>query len=193
MNNFNFIFIGDSLTFGYGVHKEQSWVYNLNREFSLSSLNKACNGDTSTGILSRYYKDVIKYSPKKIFLMCGTNDLLMGKKTKDIVDNLEVMIKDALEINSKIILGIPPNVIGSMAEVLFSPSSFYNYTEEELPHLQSEIINLCNKYNVCYIDFYKLTFNRKDLYLDGIHLNSKGHHLMFEQFSQQFSNDFLRE
>lgn len=191
MNNIDFIFIGDSLTFGYGVHKEQSWVYNIQRELSLSSLNKACNGDTSTGILSRYYRDVINYSPKNIFIMCGTNDLLMGKKTKDIIDNLELMIKDALNINAKIILGIPPNIIGSMAEKLFMPSSFYNYTEEELPHLQSEIINLCSKYNISYIDFYKITWNKRDLYLDGVHLNSKGNDLMFKSFLKHLSNNFI--
>lgn len=188
MNNIDIIFIGDSLTFGYGVHKESSWVYNLTRELSLSFLNKACNGDTSTGILSRYYNDVIKYNPKNIFLMCGTNDLLMGKKVEDIISNIEFMIKDALQINAQIILGIPPMIIGSMAAELFSPSSFYNYTEEQLPHLQSEILKLCSQFNLPYIDFYEMTWNKKELYLDGVHLNEKGHNLMFENFLEQFKN-----
>lgn len=192
MSNIDIIFIGDSLTFGYGVHENQSWVYNLGRELSLSYLNKARNGDTSTGILSRYYRDVIKYSPRNIFLMCGTNDLLMGKKTKDIIDNLELMIKDALDIDSKIILGIPPMIIGSMAKTLFMPSSFYDYTEEEIPHLQLEIIKLCSKYNIPYIDFYEMTWNKKHLYLDGVHLNVEGHDLMFKNFLQQFGNYFIK-
>lgn len=184
------IFIGDSLTFGYGVHTNELWAYNVTRELSLTSLNKACNGDTSTGILTRYYNDVIKYNPKTVFLMCGTNDLLMGKKTETIINNIEFMIKDCLDINSQIIIGIPPMIIGSMAEELFSPSSFYRYTEENLPILRKCLIDLCNKFKVKYIDFYELTLNRRELYLDGVHFNPKGHTVMFEGFISKFK-DFL--
>lgn len=185
------IFIGDSLTFGYGVHKTELWAYNVARELSLSYLNNACNGDTSTGILTRYYNDVIVHSPKTTFLMCGTNDLLMGKKIKSIIDNLEFMIKDSLSSGSQVVIGIPPFIIGEMAEELFSPSSFYKYTEESLPELRAQIISICNKFNVYYIDFYNLTLNNESLYLDGVHLNPEGHRIMFESFLSKFKDILL--
>ena len=111
-NNFDIIFFGDSLTFGYGVPKQNSWVYKLTQKFSFSSLNKACNGDTTTSMLSRYYNDVLIHCPAKIFIMGGTNDLLLGRSVASIIDNLEIMIKDGININSEIIIGVRLKLLG---------------------------------------------------------------------------------
>ena len=185
-SNFDIIFFGDSLTFGYGVPKQNSWAYKIAHELYPSSLNKACNGDTTTSMLSRYYNDVLKYNPSKIFIMCGTNDLLLGRSVASIIDNIELMIKDAININSKVIIGIPPKIIGSMANELFSQSHLYDYAEKELFILKTELINLCNKYKLEFINFYYLTINNNDIYLDGIHLTSSGHELMYKEWLNIF-------
>lgn len=185
-NHFDIIFFGDSLTFGYGVPKQNSWAYKIANEFYPSSLNKACNGDTTTSMLSRYYKDVLKYAPSKIFIMCGTNDLLLGRSVTSIIDNIELMIKDAVNINSKVIIGIPPKIIGRMANELFSPSHLYDYAEKELLTLRTKLINLCEKYKLEFINFYDFTLNEDDIYLDGIHLTSLGHELMFKKWLTTF-------
>ncbi|MGN2339625.1 GDSL-type esterase/lipase family protein [Clostridium cagae] len=180
------IFLGDSLTFGYGVPKKDSWVYKIQNNLNLTSLNKGCNGDTSTGMLTRYYEDVIKYTPNKIFIMCGSNDLLLGRTVKSIIENIELMIKEALEINSNAIIGIPPSIIGDMANKSFSSSPFYRYAEENLTKLKEEIINLTINYNLSYIDFYSITLNNSDIYLDGIHLNSFGNDIMYKNAISYF-------
>ena len=185
-NNYDIIFFGDSLTFGYGVPKQNSWAYKIAHELYPSSLNKAYNGDTTTSMLSRYYKDVLKYTPSKIFIMCGTNDLLLGRSVTSIIDNIELMIKDAVNINSKVIIGIPPKIIGRMANELFSPSHLYDYAEKELLTLRTELINLCEKYKLEFINFYDFTLNEDDIYLDGIHLTSLGHELMFKKWLTTF-------
>ena len=185
-NHFDIIFFGDSLTFGYGVSKQNSWAYKISHELYPSSLNKACNGDTTTSMLSRYYNDVLTYTPSKIFIMCGTNDLLLGRSVISIVDNIELMIKDALNINSTLIIGIPPKIIGRMANELFSSSHLYDYAEKELLTLKNELIKLCNKYKLQYINFYDLTLNYDDIYLDGIHLTALGHELMFKKWLATF-------
>lgn len=174
------IFFGDSLTYGYGVSKENSWVYRSSNELHINYLNKAQNGDTTPSMLSRYYSDVLRYKPPRIFIMGGTNDLLCGRSVASIIENIEIMIKDAFNIDSKVILGIPPDIIPSMAEKLFMPSSFYNYTEQNLSKLRTELIDLSNKYNTGLIDFYSLGFT-KDLYIDGLHLTSKGNEIMFKE------------
>ena len=175
------IFFGDSLTFGYGVKKEYCWITKIINKCNLNAKNSGCNGDTTVSMLSRYYKDVLLYCPNKIFIMGGSNDLMMGRTTNSIIENLELMIRDALILNSTVIIGIPPNIFGNMAYRLFSESSFYNYVEKELPNLRSSLINLCDKYNLSYIDFYNLTLDKCDLYLDGVHLNINGHDAMYEQ------------
>jgi len=180
-NNFDIIFFGDSLTLGYGVHKQNSWVYKLTKKFSFSSLNKACNGDTTTSMLSRYYNDVLIHCPYKIFIMGGTNDLLLGRSVTSIIDNLEIMIKDGVNINSEIIIGIPPKIIGKMANSLFSPSHLYAYAESELLTLKDELIKLCINYGIPFINFYDLILDKNDIYLDGIHLTALGHELLYKE------------
>lgn len=181
-NNIDIIFLGDSLTYGYGVPKEKSWVYLTGSNLNLNYLNKGKNGDTTPSMLSRYYSNVLKYNPSKIFIMGGTNDLLCGRNVGYIIDNIELMIKDALCINSKIIIGIPPTLIGYMANELFFPSSFYEYAEIELQNLHNKLIQLCEKYSVSYIDFYSLKLNKENLFTDGIHLNSLGNEIMSNAF-----------
>lgn len=181
MCNVDIIFFGDSLTFGYGVSKENSWVYKASQELSLSVLNKGRNGDTTASMLTRFYNDVLILHPKKVFIMGGTNDLLLGRSVSSIIENLELLIKDSLYINSQVIIGIPPKIVGKMANKLFSPSHLYNYAEIEIIKLRDELINLCNIYNLSFIDFYKLTLTNDDIYLDGLHLNSVGHKLMYNE------------
>ena len=83
--NTDIIFFGDSLTYGYGVSKENSWVYRSSNELHINYLNKAQNGDTTPSMLSRYYSDVLKYKPARIFIMGGTNDLLCGRSVASII------------------------------------------------------------------------------------------------------------
>lgn len=185
-NNLDIVFLGDSLTFGYGVSKESSWVYKTAHKLKLNYINKGKNGDTTSAMLTRYDSDVLSHKPSYIFIMGGTNDLLCGRNVDYIVDNIELMIKDALSLKSKIIIGIPPIIIGCIANELFCPSSFYDYTEANLPILHDKLINLCKKYSVTYLDFYSLPLNNKNLFNDGIHLNSLGNEIMSNEFINCF-------
>ena len=67
--NIDIIFLGDSLTYGYGVPKEKSWVYLTAKRLNLNYLNKSQNGDTTPSMLSRYYSNVIKYNPAPIAIV----------------------------------------------------------------------------------------------------------------------------
>ena len=89
---------------------------------------------------------------------------------------------------SKIIIGIPPIIISSDARRLFMECDTYDYCEKNLPVLKSELLNLCNKYSLKYMDLYSLTLNNldKDIFLDGIHLNPSGQKLIFEEAKKFF-------
>ncbi|MBE6048376.1 MAG: GDSL family lipase [Clostridium sp.] len=182
MNNI-LVLIGDSLTFGYGVPKKDSWAYKLSKILpDIKVINKSINGDTTPSMLSRYYNDVVSLNPSEIFIMGGTNDLLCGRSVKSIIDNIELMIKDSKD--SKIILGIPPYLNKQMAEKLFLPSDLYSYCIKSLPILRKELIKLCNQHFITYVDFYSLTAinSAKNIYIDGVHLNSLGNNLLLDEF-----------
>jgi len=185
----NFIFIGDSLTFGYGVPKNKSWIetfknYSLSHDLDFSIINKGINGNTTTDMLNRFTEDVTMLSPKAIFIMGGTNDLLSNRSLVQITENIELMLKEAFTKTSNIFIGIPPRIIKEDAYRLFMPSPTYDYCEISLPSLREELIKLCNNYKVKYIDFYNmsLTLNSKEIFIDGIHFNEKGHKLIFNEF-----------
>ncbi|MBD7915144.1 GDSL family lipase [Clostridium sp. Sa3CUN1] len=185
MNN-NFVLIGDSLTFGYGVSKSNSWVeglknYIISKNINYTIFNKGINGNTTTDMLNRFTEDVINLNPNKIFIMGGTNDLLSNRQVSSIVDNIELMIKESLSKTNDIIIGIPPRIIKEDAKRLFMPSLTYDYCEKNLENLKVALINLCNNYNVKFIDFYSLTLNN-NIYIDGIHFNNEGHKIFLEEF-----------
>ena len=50
----DFIFLGDSLTFGYGVKPKDNWVHKLSEYLKLNILNKGVNGNPTTDMLCRY-------------------------------------------------------------------------------------------------------------------------------------------
>ena len=182
----NFVLIGDSLTFGYGVSKSNSWVeglknYIISKNINYTIFNKGINGNTTTDMLNRFTEDVINLNPNKIFIMGGTNDLLSNRQVSSIVDNIELMIKESLSKTNDIIIGIPPRIIKEDAKRLFMPSLTYDYCEKNLENLKVALINLCNNYNVKFIDFYSLTLNN-NIYIDGIHFNKEGHKLFLEEF-----------
>lgn len=179
--NKKLVLLGDSLTFGYGVNKKDSWAYNLSKHLPFEIINKGINGDTTSSMLDRFYEDVSSLNPDYVFVMGGSNDLLCGRTISSIIANIEEIIKDYSSKN--IIIGIPPCIIKKMAEKLFMPSSLYTYLETSLPLLRTELIDLCNTYSIKYIDFYSLTLNNidKNIFIDGIHLNSLGNNLMLNE------------
>lgn len=182
MNN-KFILLGDSLTFGYGVCKSNSWAYKLSLNCNYTVINKGINGDTTISMLDRFYTDVILNNPKKLFIMGGTNDLLCGKTVSSIIDNISIMINDAKGNNIETIIGIPPSIIKEKANILFMPSSYYNYCEDNLPLLKDALITLCNANNIKFIDLYSLTKKNinNDIFVDGIHLNKLGNELILKE------------
>ncbi|MDV4149529.1 GDSL-type esterase/lipase family protein [Clostridium sp. AL.422] len=196
LNHNNFIFIGDSLTFGYGVNKNKCWIEILrdsilSSSINLNIINKGINGNTTTDMLNRFTEDVIKLNPYTVFIMGGTNDLLSNRHLSLILDNIELMIKEAQTKTNNIIIGIPPRIVKEDAYRLFMPSSTYDYCENTLPILRDKLIKLCESYKVKYIDFYNLTanLNQKEIYLDGIHLNENGHKILFESFIKMLDLD----
>ncbi len=51
--------IGDSLTFGYGVHLSQRWTRLCAQEDGLEFVNEGINGDTTGGMLARMQGGVL--------------------------------------------------------------------------------------------------------------------------------------
>jgi len=116
-NNKSILFLGDSLTEGLGVNKENAFpklVENLINEKlkkDITIINGGVSGSTTSDGLSRL-KWYLKRKPFLVFVALGANDGLRGLDLKQSKKNLEEIILYAKESNAKVILAgmlIPPN------------------------------------------------------------------------------------
>lgn len=183
MSKKTIVLLGDSLTYGYGVHKKESWAYKLNYIENLNVINKGVNGSTTTDMLNRFTKDVINLNPDIIFIMGGTNDVLSNKNLSFAINNIKLMIKEGLTITKNIIIGIPPTVYKTNNSYFISFET-YDYVFENLKKLRLNLINLCEELKVSYIDFFtetSLSEYYNDIFIDGVHLNALGNNLIYEK------------
>lgn len=172
--------IGDSLTYGYGVPKENSWIHLVSEISNNTFINSGLNGDTTSGMLFRFQEDLIDLKPDKAFIMGGTNDFLMGYKLQNTIENMSVIIDECISNNITPYLGIQMKVDKKLAELYWSSYINYDEVNSKIEEYRKQLIKKCEKANLIYFDFYNIFENnlQKNLYIDGIHPSIYGHKLM---------------
>jgi acyl-CoA thioesterase-1 len=160
------LFLGDSLTAGYGVEKEQAYPAlvekELNKKYSVKVLNGGVSGSTTASGLSRL-RWFLKAKPDILVLILGANDGLRGVKLDESKKNLEKIILKAKAEGLKIIL----------AGMMLPPNYGKEYTEK----FKKMYIDLKEKYELPWIPFIlKDVAGLEEMNIeDGIHPNNKGH------------------
>lgn len=178
--------IGDSLTTGYGVFRNECWVSIIRDKLKIDILNKGINGDTTAGMLSRSFRDVVENNPTHVIIMGGCNDFMGGRSLNMVKDNLSELIKEALMYNIVPIVGIEPEIDEFLAKKKWSGSLDYKKINEVEKEYRNWIIKFCKENSICYIDFYNCFYenlksiNSRQLLIDGIHPSILGHKLMAE-------------
>jgi acyl-CoA thioesterase-1 len=102
------LFIGDSLTEGYGVPKEKSYpslvASSLKKKgLKIKLLNGSVSGSTTASGLSRL-RWFLKAKPNILILALGANDGLRGVKLSDSEKSLRKIIKLAINNKIKVVL-----------------------------------------------------------------------------------------
>lgn len=165
------LFLGDSLTAGYGVKPEEAYpslIQNKLKEeqyHNVKIINESISGSTTTNAKSRLEKQ-LKLKPDVLLLALGANDGLRRFNLKKTKNNLAKAIKLAKENNIIVILaGMKiPTILGK------------NYSEE----FEKLFIDLAKDLNIHFVPFLlegvggKPEFNQPD----RVHPNSKGHQKM---------------
>lgn len=109
-------FIGDSLTAGYGIQKEQAFPAVIKRLLAqkghkIRAINAGISGSTSASAIRRV-KWQLKGKPNIIVLALGANDGLRGLPQKSTKENLIQSIQMAKKSKIKVLLlgmKVPPN------------------------------------------------------------------------------------
>ena len=111
------VVLGDSLSSGYGLGGEKSWVTLLEdrlraEAYGYKVVNASIAGDTSSGGLARLPKLLSDYQPAIVIVELGGNDGLRGQPPAQLRRNLEEIIDLAQAAGAKTLLTgiqIPPN------------------------------------------------------------------------------------
>ena len=109
--------LGDSLSAGYGMPIEKSWVSLLQRRlqergFPHRVVNASISGDTTSGGLSRLPAALERDRPAIIVLELGANDGLRGQSPATISENLARLIELSQQAGARVLLAemrVPPN------------------------------------------------------------------------------------
>jgi acyl-CoA thioesterase-1 len=111
------VVVGDSLSSGYGLAAEQSWVAMLSRRLEAEAygyevVNASIAGDTSAGGLARLPRLLEAHSPALVVIELGGNDGLRGQPVAALRANLAKMIELSQARGARVLLAgmqIPPN------------------------------------------------------------------------------------
>ena len=162
------LFLGDSLTEGLGVNKENAFpklvqtMIQKELKKDIVVINGGVSGSTTSDGLTRL-KWYMKRKPSIIFIALGANDGLRGLNLIQSQKNLEEIIKYAKKSKSKVLLAgmlIPPNY-----GITYSQDFKNMYQEIKI------------KYELKSMDFLlEGVAGKKELnQADGIHPNEEGH------------------
>lgn len=130
------VVLGDSLSSGYGLLAEQSWVAllaeRLEREaYGYEVVNASVSGDTTSGGLARLPRLLEVHEPGIVIIELGGNDGLRGQPVPAIKRNLARMIELVRESGGEPVLAgiqIPPNYGPAYTEMF---SGMYAQLAEE--------------------------------------------------------------
>ena len=98
---------GDSLTEGSDLENNFTWPHLVENQIQVTVINRGIGGDTSGGLLSRFYPDVVRYQPEAVVILCGTNDLWWDLDINMILANIFAMTSQAQHRNIVPIVGLP--------------------------------------------------------------------------------------
>ena len=162
--------LGDSLTEGFGVSKEEAYPYLVEQElakkgYSIKMINAGISGSTSASAPSRM-QWYVRVKPDIVILALGGNDGLRGLNVQHMKKNLGKAIELAT-VNDILVL------LAGMQIPL-------NYGQDYTKSFRNAFYELAEQYQLPMIPFLlKDVGNVPGLNLpDGIHPNPEGHHII---------------
>ena len=167
------LILGDSLSAGYGMDREHSWVHLLELRLdqyghSYRVLNSSISGDTTQGGLARLPRLVDRYQPEIVIIELGGNDGLRGINPDVTRENMTSMIRYSQQAGARVLLAgikLPPN-----------------YGTAYLQQFESIYTDLAAEYDTLLVPFFMdgVVFVPGLLQADGIHPNEQGQPVLLD-------------
>ena len=183
INKLKIVAIGDSITYGYPYSPDFSWVNLVAKKLQTEFFNKGINGDTTTGMLNRFKKDVLTLKPSHVIIMGGTNDAYNGTNIDLVINKIHNMVQLALENRIIPIIGLPIPCNDSSVEDLLE-----QYREEMHQHALQNNINFIDFHNVM-VD--QSRYIMEEFHCDGVHPSQLGYKTMADVAVKFFENYYF--
>ena len=116
--------VGDSLSAGYGVAVDSTWVALLQKRLAAQGygyrvVNASISGDTTGGARARLPRALELHDPAIVILELGGNDGLRGLPLRQVRENFEFLIERSQAAGAKVVLvgmRMPPNYGAAYAD-----------------------------------------------------------------------------
>ena len=179
---------GDSLTSPDELDRMSIWPSLVESRLKINVINSGIGGDTSGGLLSRFYPGVVQHRPDVVLIMGGTNDLWWNLEIKMIVANIFSMTCQAEHHDIVPLVGLPlPIVVEKACEQEFAaPEGGYDNCTEKLASLAKTLARAAKQNDIVCLDFYHPFCDNSGSAMgkyfldDGLHPNKDGHRQIAE-------------
>lgn len=109
--------VGDSLSAGYGVAVDSTWVALLQKRLAAQGygyrvVNASISGDTTGGARTRLPRALELHKPAIVILELGGNDGLRGLPLRQVRENFQFLIERCRAVGAQVVLvgmRMPPN------------------------------------------------------------------------------------
>ncbi len=189
---------GDSLTAGADLNLNYTWPLLVENRVKVKIINSGIGGDTSGGLLSRFYHDVIRHKPQMVLIMGGTNDLWWDLDINLILANIFAMTCQAEFHNIAPVVGLPlPLYMENVRQQkMMAPLGGWENCVQKLDRLVDALTTSARENDITILDFYHLFLDDsnavqgKYFLEDGLHPNKDGHLLMAATAAQLLKSTF---
>jgi len=167
------LILGDSLSAGFGMHSDQSWVHLLelrlaDNGYVYKILNSSISGDTTQGGLARIPRLLDRYRPGIVIIELGANDGLRGINPDITRENMRQMIIHSQGAGASVLLAgikLPPN-----------------YGTVYIDRFESIYSDLALEFDTLLVPFFMqgIVFEPDLLQADNIHPNEMGQPVLLD-------------
>jgi acyl-CoA thioesterase-1 len=179
---------GDSLTAADELDRSSIWPSLVESRLKINVINSGIGGDTTGGLLSRFYPAVVQHRPDVVLIMGGTNDLWWDLEINMILANIFTMTCQAEHHDIVPLVGLPIPVVAERAcrQDFAAPEGGYDSCVEKLAALAKALARAAKQNDIGCLDFHHpfcdKSGNATGKYFldDGLHPNKDGHRLMAE-------------
>lgn len=181
--------LGDSLTFGFGVRRQERWT-NLLQEYGWQAVNYGCNGDTTAGMLARMQAVLADQPRGKVLVMGGSNDIFYSGDLAGAKANMGAMLQQLLAAGFEPVVGIPLPAVAENAPSQWAQVVDFVKAQSLLTEYCAWLKTFGTSFGVATVDFYGDFVDEQgkpkaELFLDGLHPTAEGHRLMAQRLAAQ--------